>query len=367
MYTVDDFCAYFERRMPRMLVADWDNVGLLLGERTATVERVLTCLTITPAVVQEAISVKAHLIVSHHPILFRGTKNLSSDAADGRLLLPLLKEGIAVYSPHTAFDNSVGGINDQLAALIGLDQVRPLRPKDQPPICKIVVFTPLADVAKVSDAMFAAGAGQIGDYRECSFRIPGTGTFFGTETTNPVVGTKGLRETVTEERIEVVCPERNVPAVIAAMRAVHSYEEVAYDVYPLRAGKSTVGEGRIGRLPTDIQLAVLAQKLRHNLRTGAVQLIGSPNRMISTVAIACGAAGEFLKDAIKAKADLFITGEARFHDYLLAESEQIAMLLPGHYASERPAVEHLADELKRDFPNIRVRASERESDPVIWV
>ncbi|WP_020475415.1 Nif3-like dinuclear metal center hexameric protein [Zavarzinella formosa] len=367
MSTVADFCRYFEAFTPSSLAADWDNVGLLLGERTTDVHRAITCLTVTPEVVAEAVDGLANLIVSHHPILFRGTKKLSGDSSEGRLLLPLLKAGIAVYSPHTAFDNATGGINDQLAATLGLTNVRPLRRHDAERRCKIVVFTPTEDVAAVSAAMFQAGAGVIGEYRECSFRLPGTGTFFGTEGTNPAVGEKGRRMEVPEERLEVICPERAVNAVIAAMRKAHRYEEPAFDVYPLKPLPGSNGEGRLGELPAEMSLELLAGKIKTDLRTGAVQLVGEPTKTVSRVAIACGAAGEFLKDAIKAKADVFLTGEMRFHDYLHAESEGLGLLLPGHYASERPAVENLAVRLAKDFPDVTVTASSREHDPVSWV
>ena len=150
------------------------------------------------------------------------------------MLLPLLRHGVAVYSPHTAFDNCPGGINDGLAKRLGLTDVKPLRKRDGRRECKLVVFVPDSDLAKVSDAVFAAGAGVIGQYEQCSYRLAGTGTFFGTDATNPTVGAKGRREEVSEWRLEVVVPEGKVDAVVAAMRTAHSYEEPAYDVYPLR-------------------------------------------------------------------------------------------------------------------------------------
>lgn len=367
MITVADVCRFFDEYTPLSLAADWDNVGLLLGEKSAPVKRILTCLTVTADVVREAVQTDVDLIVSHHPILFRGAKKLSDDSAEGRLLWPLMKRGVAVFSPHTAFDNAPGGINDQLAQILALKRVAPLRPRDNERRCKIAVFVPNEDHSLVADAMFEAGAGVIGQYLECGFRTPGTGTFFGTETTNPAVGEKGRRMEVAEVRLEVVCPERLVSKVIEAMRAAHRYEEPAFDVYPLKSLPGSGGEGRIGDLPESMTLATLAQKVRHNLRAGAVQLVGEPTRSVRKVAIACGAAGEFLKDAIKAKADVFLTGEMRFHDYLHAETEGIGLLLPGHYATERPAVENLVGVLSKQFPNLHVVASSFEHDPVSWV
>jgi len=367
MLTIADVRSYLESFAPPSLAADWDNVGLLLGDAAAEVRRILTCLTITPEVVAEAVEDKARLIVSHHPILLRGTKRLSSDTAEGRLLGPLLRAGIGVYSPHTAFDNTAGGINDSLARRLGLSEVGPLRRGDGPRQCKVVVFVTDGDLQKVSDAMFAAGSGNIGQYRECSFRLPGTGTFFGSDATNPTVGQKGRREEVSEWRLEVLTPESALPAVLTAMRKAHSYEEPAYDVYPLKPATPGQGEGRIGRLPQSITLLELARRVKRELKASAVQYVGRPDRTVQRVAVACGAAGEFLDDAVRAEADLFLTGEMRFHDYLRAQAAGIALILPGHYATERPAVEELAERLRAQWPGVEVTASRRETDPAAWV
>jgi dinuclear metal center YbgI/SA1388 family protein len=365
MPTVATVCAHLDHFAPPTIAADWDNVGLLFGDGAAEVRRIITCLTVTPAVVAEAVAETAELIVTHHPILFRGAKRLSTATAEGRLLWPLARAGVAVYSPHTAFDNAAGGINDSLARRLGLTKVVPLRRHDGERRCKVVVFVPESDLRKVSDAMFAAGAGVIGQYEQCSFRLAGTGTFFGTESTNPTVGEKGRREDVSEWRLEVVCPEAILPGVVAAMRSAHSYEEPAFDVYPLKALPGPGGEGRVGELPTAAPLGDLAAVVKRELSAGAVQVVGDGGRAVKRIAIACGAAGEFLADAVKAKADVFLTGEMRFHDYLSAEAQGIALVLPGHYATERPAVEELAGRLGKEFPELTVWASRRERDPVI--
>jgi dinuclear metal center YbgI/SA1388 family protein len=352
---------------PPSLAAEWDNVGLLLGDRSASVQRVMTCLTVTPESAAEAVAEGAQLIVTHHPILFHGVKSLTDATAEGRTLLSLIRARVAVYSPHTSFDNTKGGINDALAGRLQLHQVLPLRPSPAARQCKVVVFVPDADLAKVSDAMFAAGAGNIGQYRQCSFRLAGTGTFFGSENTNPAIGKQGRREEVSEWRQEAVCPESCLDAVIAAMRRVHSYEEPAYDIYALQPSHSSGGEGRIGNLAKAIHLRELAQFAKDQLGSERIQIVGDPDRFVQRVAMACGAAGEFLKDALRASADVFLTGEMRFHDYLSAQAQAIALILPGHYATERFAVEELAARLKSGWPDLHVWASKRESDPVRWV
>lgn len=379
MPTVAEFAAYLERFAPCATAADWDNVGLLLGDPAAGVARVMTCLTVTPDVTAEAVREGADLIVSHHPVLFRGAKKLTATNPDGRAVLPLLRAGIAVYSPHTAFDNCTGGINDGLCTRLGLRNVVPLTPREAPRQCKLVAFVPDADLQTVSDALFAAGAGVIGRYNECSFRLAGTGTFYGTEATNPTVGQKGRREDVSEWRLEVVVPEHLVSTAVAAMRAAHSYEEPAFDVYPLkpgtsepgggpggnpRGGTSLNGDGRFGELPIPTTLGELAKLAKTALSATAVQIVGDPARPVRTVALACGAAGEFLSDAIKHRTDVFLTGEMLFHDLLAARGANVGLVLPGHYATERPGVEDLAAKLAADFPGVTAWASRDERDPL---
>src|SRR5207248_1569149 len=201
-------------------------------------------------------------------VLFRAIKRVTGDTPEGRMLCALVRAGVAVYSPHTAFDNTQGGINESLAGRLRLVEVGPLRPLDGPRQCKLVVFVPDADLGKVSDALFTAGAGRIGQYRECSFRLQGTGTFFGTEATNPVVGEKGRREEVSEWRLEVVCLEERVSAAVAALRRAHSYEEPAYDVYPLRPNRLGVGVGRVGPLPSPLTLDEFGRAVRSAVGAG---------------------------------------------------------------------------------------------------
>ena len=358
-----DAVAFLEAFAPVRTAAEWDNVGLLLGDAHGDANTILTCLTTTPEVVAEAIAEGVQLIVSHHPVLFRAAKTLSSHTPEGRLLLPLLRAGIAVYSPHTAFDNAAHGINAGLCAKLGIVNAKPLRPR-LAKLFKLAVFVPEADLAKVSDALFAAGAGCIGRYEQCSFRTPGTGTFFGTEGTNPAVGQKGRREQVPELRLEVVLPESLLPAVLAALRQAHSYEEPAFDVYPLQSLPLGEGEGRIGMLANPEPLGDFAKRVKLALNANGVQFVGDLARPVQHIAVACGAAGEFLSDATRANADVFMTGEVRFHDALAAQAAGIALVLPGHYATERPAVEDLAAALAEAFPAARVAASRAERDPL---
>jgi dinuclear metal center YbgI/SA1388 family protein len=367
MFAVADAIEFLEQLAPPGLAADWDNVGLLLGDRSAEVQRLMTCLTVTPDSAAEAIESGAQLIVTHHPILFRSVKRLTGATPEGRIVLALVRAGVAVYSPHTAFDNAGSGINEILAGRLELRDIAPLRCRTGPLEYKLVVFVPDNDLARVSDALFAAGAGHIGQYSQCSFRLAGTGTFFGSEATQPTVGQKGRREEVSEWRLEAICPEAALEQAVAAMRRSHSYEEPAYDIYPLQPKPSPHGQGRIGRLLRPLRLSELGQATKTLLKSRGLQLVGDPEKPVEKVAVVCGAGGELLPDAIRTQADVFVTGELRFHDYLAAQAAGLALLLPGHYATERLGAEELAARLQRQWPQLEVWASQREQDPVHWI
>jgi dinuclear metal center YbgI/SA1388 family protein len=381
MLTVDAIIRHLDHFAPPALAAEWDNVGLLLGDRAAGVRKVMTCLTVTPESAGEAVAEGAQLIVTHHPILFRPIQRLTTATPEGQVLISLIRAGIAVYCPHTAFDNTRDGINDLLARRLKLTGIRPLRLREGVenrartrdsnrlvPLferqCKIVVFVPDSDLVRVSDALFAAGAGHIGAYSQCSFRQAGTGTFLGSDEANPTVGQKGRREEVAEWRLEVVCPDHLVEPVVTAMRAAHSYEEPAYDVYPLRPSLLASGEGRFGRLAAPVTLESLARQVNENLPTSFVHTVGDAARSVESVAIVCGAGGDYVTDAARVQADVLLTGEARFHDCLAALALGLALILPGHYATERLGVEDLAQRLARQFADLEVWCSRREADPV---
>jgi hypothetical protein len=237
--------------------------------------------------------------------------------------------------------------------------------------CKIVVFVPVADLPKVSNALFHSGAGVIGQYQHCSFRVAGTGTFLGTGSANPTVGKVGKLEQVDEYRLEVVCPSDRVADAIAAMRQSHSYEEPPFDVYPLQSTAGALpgayGSGRIGILPRPLSPSEWAAIVAELLQTPIV-LTGQRDRTsLSTVAIVCGAGGSLMKQAIAAGADAFLTGEIRFHDELAAQAADVTVIAAGHYATERPGVEHLAQRLADVLTTCKVWASCAEQNPAQWV
>lgn len=362
---VSDIVTWMDRFAPPSLAESWDNVGLLFGDPQAEIARIMTCLTVTPETAAEAIEDGVGLIVSHHPILFRAVKSITARNPEGMMLWSLARAGVAVYSPHTAFDNCVGGINDMLAERLDLRNVRPLKPGATHPQFKIVVFAPRSDRDVVLDAAFGQGAGIIGNYTECSYSSAGHGTFFGQEGANPTVGQAGRRESAREYRVEILCPGNVLAQTLAAIREAHSYEEPAIDVYPLHGGPAGPGVGRVGNLPTAEPLSTFVERIRDRLAARRVDRVGPADRPIRSVAIVCGAGDDFLPDARRAGADVLLTGEARFHRALEAEASGIALVLAGHHATERIGVEGLALRLAEAFPGLTVQASRREHDPLM--
>ena len=360
-------CRYLHELAPLALAEDWDNVGLLLGDEATEVTRILTCLTLTSDVADEAIAVGATLVVTHHPLLFKPVKKLNASSSEGRLLLKLLRHGIAVYSPHTAYDNAPTGVNQQLAELLELQEIAPLRPRSIMAVgdfSKIVTYVPEQQHAAMCQALWDAGAGGIGNYRECSFNVRGVGTFFGLDDAHPAVGQAGRLEHVEEVRVEVICPADRLEPALAALREAHPYEVPAIDVLPLRVMPDGSGAGRYGRLIRPMTLGELNRVIADRLHQPNVQFVGDPAQRIEKLGIACGAAAEFLRDAHRAGCQALLTGEARFHACLEARDLGMALLLPGHYATERPAMEELAHRLAAQFPQVVTTASQSERDPV---
>ncbi|MEK6259663.1 MAG: Nif3-like dinuclear metal center hexameric protein [Planctomycetota bacterium] len=365
--TVRSVCQFLQELAPLALAEEWDNVGLLLGDETTGVARVLTCLTLTPDVADEAIQVGARLVVTHHPVLFKPVQKLNASTSEGRMLLKLLRHGIAVYSPHTAYDNAATGINQQLAELLELNDIAPLRPRPagaSGELCKLVTYVPEGQLDAVRRAIWDAGAGAIGNYRECSFNVRGVGTFFGLDDSNPAVGQAGRLEQIDEVRVDVICPASRLDVALAALRAAHPYEVPAIDVHPLRLMPDGTGAGRYGRLAQPLSLGELNRLVAERLGQPHVPFVGDPAHRIETLGIACGAAAEFLRDAHRAGCQALLTGEARFHACLEARDLNMALILPGHYATEQPAMEELARRLVAQFPGMIATASDRECDPV---
>ena len=359
-----DVVSRLEHLAPPELAESWDNTGLLLGDLESPVQRVLTCLTITPDVVDEALREHSDLIVSHHPILFRPVQKLTMQTADGRVLWPLVRAGIAVYSPHTCWDNAPLGINQQLAELLDLQDVESLRPQKSPTQYKLITSVPTTDLERVQRVLWSAGCGVIGDYEQCSFYSPGSGTFRGNLHSDPTIGSPGQLEHVAELKLEVVCPASRLATAVAELRTAHSYEEPAIDVIPLESLPGPHGSGRKGRLLSPLTLRELVELVQQRLDCPGLQFVGDPQTSIQSVGVACGAAAEYWKDARQAGCQVLLTGEARFHAALEVRDAGFAMIVAGHDATERFAMHRLASLLMQHCPGVTAAASASERDPL---
>jgi dinuclear metal center YbgI/SA1388 family protein len=363
--TVDDICELLEQIAPTRLAQSWDNVGLLAGDRSAPVRSLLLCIDLMPAVASEALRRKTSMVVAYHPPLFKPIRRLvaPSDGSEASLLR-CVAAGMAVYSPHTALDAVDEGTNDVLARLCGVVDGKPVQwseaPEDE---LKVVVFVPPAEADKVSKAAFAAGAGVIGNYDHCSFRLPGVGTFRGSEASNPSVGQRGKLETVREYRIEMVCPRARLGAVLDAVRSSHSYEEPAVDVYPTTGGART-GMGRVGALREPTTVLQLAKRLKRRTSSPCVSLVGEPERTVRRAIVCVGSAGSLPFSLTLKRSDVIVTGEIRHHDALRIKRAGANAIALSHWSSERPALAALAVSLKEVLgTRARVYLSDKDAEP----
>ncbi|MGB0716634.1 MAG: Nif3-like dinuclear metal center hexameric protein [Phycisphaerae bacterium] len=361
---VRDFDTAMNKIAPTSLAQDWDNVGLLTGHYDDPMRSVMLCIDLTPAVAKEAVSAKVDLVMAYHPPIFKPLKRLiGSESQDAFPVYHCVRNGVAIYSTHTALDAAVGGTNDVIADLCSMTNVTHLEYVETPgqPQAKLIVFVPEQNVDDVADAMFDAGAGQIGDYQQCSFRSNGTGTFFGNEDTNPAVGRKGKRESVAEIRLEVVVPQSKISEVLRALRESHPYEEPAYDLYTLQP-RPTGGIGRIGSLPSGTTLNDLATTLKKATNAPLVQIVGPADTQLKRGIIVVGSAGRLPFQAGIGKGDVVITGEIRHHDALAFRTAGATAIALNHWSSERPALRALADLLRPELAGVHIALSEADQE-----
>ncbi|MBT3278006.1 MAG: Nif3-like dinuclear metal center hexameric protein [Phycisphaerales bacterium] len=360
---VDTISNVLEEFAPAALACEWDNVGLLVGDPAAEVSRVLFCIDLTEAVLDEAIERGCEMVMAYHPVIFRGIKSVTPASAP--VVFRAMQHGIAIHSMHTALDVAAGGTNDVLAEVVGLSQSQPLEPVPAPPECKLVVFVPRDAVESVSAAAFSAGAGRIGTYRECSFTSEGVGTFYGEEGSAPAIGEAQTAQRVPEIRIEMICPVSAVDSVQAAMTAAHPYETPAVDVYPLQPQMAPLGMGRIGTLDSPTSLSTMVDRIKAALGVEHV-LLGEPAggaRELSRVAVAAGSAGDSFRAAMAAGAELYLTGEMRHHDVLAATGAGMAVVCVCHSNSERVTLAKLTQVLAPQLAPVELLVSSACRDP----
>lgn len=356
MPTVADVCAVLDRLAPPSWAFDFDEVGLHVGDRSAAVRKVLVALDHSGELIQQALANRVEMVVTHHPLIFRPIGRLEPIGHVNRIATELIRNGIALACAHTNWDCANGGVNDALASRLGLERIRPVGEAATAPTWKVTVFCPAESVEPIVDSASAVGAGQIGAYERCAFLAEGTGTYRGGEGTNPAIGASGQIEHVEEVRVEMVVPERLRASVEAAIRATHSYEEPAIDWFRLRdAAEQRIG--RIGELRNPVSLQAFVTEVNSKLDTSSLAW-GDPDRLIERVAV-CGGAADDFHDLI-GEADVLVTGEVKQHNALEGVEAGIAMVAAGHYATEQPGVEALAEALAKELPAIHVEVFEPE-------
>ncbi len=363
--TIREIISYLESFAPTSYQESYDNAGLIIGDSEAIITGALLTLDITESVIDEAIETGCELIIAHHPILFKGVKKLNGNSYVERCVIKAIKNDIAIYASHTNLDSITGGVNTKICEKIGLTNLSILAPmKEQ--LVKLVTFIPEDHLEKVRDALFEAGAGNIGKYDKCSFSTDGTGTFRGGEETNPYIGEPGEFHFEKEARFETIFPRHLKNKIVNALLKTHPYEEVAYDVYPLANTFSEVGSGMIGELPgAENEIDFLSRLLdifgcksiRHTY------LLGKPIRRVAV----CGGSGSFLLPAaISAGVDIFVTADMKYHEFFDAE-EKIVVADIGHYESEQFTKELFYEILIKKFPNFALRLSEVKTNPVLYL
>lgn len=335
-----------EELAPKEYAMSWDNVGLQVGDREDTVSRILVCLDVTEAVIDEAVKSNADFIVSHHPVIFKPIKSLLKDNPQGRMIHKAIKHDISIYCGHTNIDIAPGGLNDYIARRLGLKDTGILDVTYSEKLYKLVVFIPEAHQERVAEALASEGAGHIGNYSSCSFRTTGIGAFMPLDGSNPYIGTKGKLEKVQEVRLETIVSEKKLKAAINKMIAVHPYEEVAYDIYPLALEGNSIGIGRVGNIEKSMSLSALIDSVKGELKLEKLKTVGELERVINRVCIVNGSGAEYIQAAVRNKCDCLITGDVKYHEAQMALELGLCIIDAGHFETENIFIELMANYLK---------------------
>ncbi len=360
-----ELTSFLEILAPLAYQEDYDNSGLIIGSPDQEISGALISLDCTEAVVDEAIESGLNLIISHHPIVFKGLKKFNGKSYVERVVMKAIRHDIALYAIHTNFDNVLEGVNKKICDKLGVKNCTILKPKEGV-LRKLVTFCPDADAESVRQAMFNAGAGWIGNYSECSYNAEGFGTFKAEEDTSPHVGEIGKRHHESEVRIETIYPESIERKLISALIESHPYEEVSYDLYPVSNPYPQVGSGMIGNLETDLEEVEFLRLVKEKLQAKVVRYTALRGKKIRRVAV-CGGAGSFLlTNAINAGADIFITSDFKYHEFFDAEGK-IIIADVGHFESEQFTQELLLNLISEKFRNFALRLTVQNTNPINYL
>lgn len=353
---------HLEAFAPLNYQEDYDNSGLIVGDPNEEIQGALVALDCLENVVDEAILHNCNLIITHHPIVFKGLKKITGKNYVERVVLKAIKNGIALYAIHTNLDHVQYGVNGVISSRLGLKNTKILSPKSTI-LKKLVTFCPSAQADMLRESLFAAGGGNISNYSECSFNVEGFGTFKGGEDTDPFVGEKGIQHREPEVRIETIFKIQDQRRVLLALFEHHPYEEVAYDIYPLENTLDNVGAGMIGWLEEALDGPEFLRLLKNNMDATVIRHTRLLPKKIRKVAV-CGGSGSFLlKEAIAAGADAFVTADFKYHEFFDAD-EKIVIADIGHFESEQFTSDLLIDIIQEKFPNFAIRLTEHNTNPI---
>ncbi len=356
---------FLETLAPLAYQEEYDNSGLLVGSSDEDVKSALISLDCTEAVLDEAIRKGCNLIISHHPIVFKGLKKFNGKNYVERVVMKAIKHNIALYAIHTNYDNVLDGVNKALADRLGLKNLKPLAPKSGI-LKKLVTFCPSAQATEVRQALFTAGAGNIGNYSECSYNTEGLGTFKAGPGSAPFVGQQGEQHRESETRIEVIFSIASEGKVLKALFETHPYEEVAYDLYPISNAHPQVGSGMLGDLENPMNELDFLKLVKKQLNCSLIRHTNLLGKEIQKVAI-CGGSGSFLlPQAIQAGASVFITADYKYHEFFDAEG-RIVIADVGHYESEQFTQTLLFERISEKFPNFALHLTEQNTNPVNYL
>lgn len=333
---------------PRQLAESWDTVGLMVGSPAQPVEKIFVCLDISEETLSMAQAAGCDMMVSHHPLFFKPIKNIRTDLPQGRLLQKIIQAQMSVFSAHTNLDIAAGGVNDVLAERIGLIHIEPFVVTGEEALLKLVAFVPKTAAEAVKEALGRAGAGKIGNYSNCMFSLDGEGQFLPMAGSQPFLGSEGKLETTAECRIETVFPAAQQKKIIRALLNVHPYEEPAYDLYPLKNTGTVFSLGRMGELSEPMPLKDFAKKVQQSLPTGVLRYVSAGERLVKKVALCSGSGAEFISKAAFMGADVYLTGDVRYHEAQKARECGMHLIDAGHFGTEMPVVEVLAQYLRQE-------------------
>lgn len=362
---IKDITDYLEELAPLDYAEDFDNVGLLIGNYSDSVTGVLVTLDTLEKTVEEAITKKCNLIVSFHPIIFGGIKKLNGNSYVERVVLKAIQNDIAIYATHTALDNSKNGVSAKISEVLGLKNNKILLPK-KGILKKLTTFVPIENAEKLRNALFNAGAGNIGNYDRCSFNIDGEGTYRGNQNSNPTIGEKGENHTENETQISVIYESKNEAIILASLQKNHPYEEISYHLLTTENVHQNIGMGMIGDLPTEMEENEFLLFLKEKMKTACIRHSNLINKKIKKVAVLGGSGSFAISDAIKVGADAYVSADFKYHEFFKAENKIILADI-GHYESEQFTKNLLVDYLTKKFSNFAIVLSEESTNPIYYI